>query len=101
MRQRLFEDFIDDIDVEQDVQHGDVEVQNDRTDLAKLDIEIWVLRRACETRQLLGQALRTFVRKINIIAQHSKFIDSIEDIKFENYKTLNAVKEHIVDADGI
>ena len=50
MRQRLFEDFIDDIDVEQDVPQRDIEVQNDRTDLAKLDIEIWVMRRACETR---------------------------------------------------
>lgn len=101
MRQRLFEDFIDDIDVEQDVPQKNVEVQHDRTDLAKLDIEIWVMRRACETRQSLGQALRTFVRKIIIIAQHSKFIDSIENIKFENYKTLNTGKEHIVDVDGI
>lgn len=101
MRQRLFEDFIDDIDVEQDVPQRDIEVQNDRTDLAKLDIEIWVMRRACETRQSLGQALRTFIRKIIIIAHHSKFIDSIENIKFENYKTLNAGREHIVDVDGI
>ena len=67
MKQKLFEDFIDDIDVEKDV-HSNVEITQPSTNLAKLSVELWVLHRARETKEQLGQALRTFIRKIEIIA---------------------------------
>jgi hypothetical protein len=69
--------------------------------LAKLTVELWVLHRARESKELLGQALRTFIRKLEIIAQHSKFIDSISEVKFESLKTINPEKYHIFNADGI
>jgi len=64
---KLFEDFIDDIDVEKDV-HTNVEITQPSTNLAKLTVEIYVLHRARESKELLGQALRTFIRKLGIIA---------------------------------
>ncbi len=67
MKQKLFEDFIDDIDVEKDV-HSNVEITQPSTNLAKLTVELWVLHRARESKELLGQALRTFIRKLEIIA---------------------------------
>ena len=67
MKQKLFEDFIDDIDVEKDV-HTNVEITQPSTNLAKLTVEIYVLHRARESKELLGQALRTFIRKLEIIA---------------------------------
>jgi hypothetical protein len=67
MKQKLFEDFIDDMDVQVDV-HPNVEITQPSTNLAKLSVELWVLHRARETKELLGQALRTFIRKIEIIA---------------------------------
>jgi hypothetical protein len=67
MKQKLFEDFIDDIDVEKDV-HANVEITQPSTNLAKLTVEIYVLHRARESKELLGQALRTFIRKLEIIA---------------------------------
>ena len=101
MKQKLFEDFIDDIDVEKDVRPNSVEITQPSTNLAKLTVELWVLHRARESKELLGQALRTFIRKIEIIAQHSKFIDSISEVKFESLKTINPEKYHIFNADGI
>jgi hypothetical protein len=65
---KLFEDFIDDIDVEKDVRPNSVEITQPSTNLAKLTVELWVLHRARETKELLGQALRTFIRKLEIIA---------------------------------
>jgi hypothetical protein len=67
MKQKLFEDFIDDIDVEKDV-HQNVEITQPSTNLAKLTVEIYVLHRTRESKELLGQALRTFIRKLEIIA---------------------------------
>ena len=67
MKQKLFEDFIDDIDVEKDV-YPNVEITQPSTNLAKLTVEIYVLHRARESKELLGQALRTFIRKLEIIA---------------------------------
>ena len=68
MKQKLFEDFIDDIDVEKDVYPNSVDITSDPTNLAKLTVEIYVLHRARESKELLGQALRTFIRKLEIIA---------------------------------
>jgi len=68
MKQKLFEDFIDDIDVEKDVRPNSVEITQPSTNLAKLTVELWVLHCARESRELLGQALRTFIRKLEIIA---------------------------------
>lgn len=67
MKQKLFEDFIDDIDVEKDV-YTNVEITQPSTNLAKLTVELWVLHRARESKELLGWALRTFIRKLEIIA---------------------------------
>ena len=53
MKQKLFEDFIDDIDVEKDV-HTNVEITQPSTNLAKLTVELWVLHRARESKELLG-----------------------------------------------
>ena len=54
MKQKLFEDFIDDIDVEKDVRPNSVEITQPSTNLAKLTVELWVLHRARETKELLG-----------------------------------------------